>query len=107
MKMALPMRSVLDQKLNLLDEKILQLSSLVDTAIAKAMESLAERDMHKATLIMAGDQEVNELRYAVEDEAQLILATQQPTARDLRKVIAAHHEYYPFGDVGYPVANSF
>ena len=85
------MRSVLDQRLNSLNEKILQMSSLVDVAIEKAMDSLYQRDVIAAVAIVAADQVVNDLRYAIEDEALQVLATQQPLASDLRRVVAAIH----------------
>ncbi len=84
-------RSVLDQRLNSLNESILQLSSLVDEAIEKAMDSLYKRDAVAAAAVVEADKQVNDLRYAVEDEALQILATQQPMASDLRRVIAAIH----------------
>jgi len=84
-------RSVLDNRLNSLNEKILQLSSLVDEAIEKAMDSLYQRDAVAAAVVVESDQIANDLRYAIEDEAQQILATQQPMASDLRRVVAAIH----------------
>jgi len=84
-------RSVLDNRLNSLNEKILQLSSLVDEAIEKAMDSLYQRDAVAAAVVVESDQIANDLRYAIEDEALQILATQQPMASDLRRVVAAIH----------------
>jgi phosphate transport system protein len=89
--MTLPQRSVLDQRLNTLNEQLLQMSSLVDIAIEKAMKSLYERDTALAAEVIVADQTLNDLRYAAEDEALQILATQQPMAGDLRKVVAAIH----------------
>ncbi|MDX1414470.1 MAG: phosphate signaling complex protein PhoU [Candidatus Promineifilaceae bacterium] len=84
-------RSILDARLNSLSEKITQLSSLVDEAIVNAMDSLYKRDAILALSVIEGDQQVNELRYSIEEEALHILATQQPMATDLRRVIAAIH----------------
>jgi len=89
--MTLPQRSVLDQRLNRLNEQLLQMSSLVDVAIEKAMTALYERDTALAARVVSADQVLNDLRYATEDEALQILATQQPMAGDLRKVVAAIH----------------
>lgn len=89
--MTLPQRSVLDQRLNTLNEQIIQMSSLVDIAIENAMVSLYNRDTTLAAEVVAADQALNDLRYAAEDEALQILATQQPMAGDLRKVVAAIH----------------
>ncbi len=89
--MTLPQRSVLDQRLNTLNEQIIQMSSLVGIAIENAMASLYDRNITLAAEVIAADQILNELRYAAEDEALQILATQQPMAGDLRKVVAAIH----------------
>lgn len=89
--MTLPQRSVLDQRLNRLNEQLLQMSSLVDVAIEKAMTALYERDTALAARVVSADQVLNDLRYETEDEALQILATQQPMAGDLRKVVAAIH----------------
>lgn len=106
--MSLPTRSLLDQRLATLDENILLMSSLIDAAIGGAMEALADRDMNKAQLVVDGDQEINEIRYNIEEEALLILATQSPAAKDLRKVIATIHiavELERIGDHAAGIAN--
>lgn len=89
--MPLTTRSVLDAGLNSLNEKILQMSSLTVSMLNSAMNALYNRDVALAAQVMREDLTVNEIRYAAEDEALQILATQQPMARDLRRVIAAIH----------------
>jgi phosphate transport system protein len=84
-------RSVLDAGLDSLNERLLQMSSLVDMMIDLAMAALYARDVVVASQVIAEDQTVNDIRYATEDEALQILATQQPLATDLRRVIAAIH----------------
>jgi phosphate transport system protein len=89
--MTLQTRSVLDAGLNALNEKTLQIASVVDSMIERAMNALYERDIAAASEVIAQDLVVNELRYAIEDEALQLLATQQPMASDLRRVIATIH----------------
>lgn len=89
--MTLKTRSTLDAGLNSLNERLLQMSSLVDTMIEQAMAALYTRDTVIASQVIAEDLTVNDIRYATEDEAMQILATQQPLATDLRRVIAAIH----------------
>ncbi|MCA9948282.1 MAG: phosphate signaling complex protein PhoU [Anaerolineales bacterium] len=84
-------RSVLDDKLGLLNKKLLQLSSMVDTALENSMTALYDRNPELATEVISGDQVINDVRYEIEDDALSILATQQPMAGDLRKVVAAIH----------------
>ena len=89
--MPLPIRSLFDRELQELNNKILQLASMVIEATDKAMEALYQRNYSLAREIVDGDQIVNELRYNIELDALKILATQQPMARDLRQIIAAIH----------------
>ncbi len=89
--MTFPSRSILDRELNNIQEKILQMTSMVDSAIENAMLSLYNRDAQVAQQVVSNDEVVNRLRYEVEELAHLTLATQQPTARDLRTIIAATH----------------
>ena len=89
--MPLTTRSVLDAGLNSLNEKLLKMSSMVDSMLERAMTALYTRDVAMAAEVDAEDLIVNEIRYATEDEALQLLATQQPMATDLRRVIAAIH----------------
>ena len=84
-------RATLDRELNELRDDILRLTSLVDTAIEKAMTALAEDNVPLAEEVVANDQEINLIRYRIEEEGLRILATQQPLAGDLRSIIAAIH----------------
>ncbi|MCA9872649.1 MAG: phosphate signaling complex protein PhoU [Ardenticatenaceae bacterium] len=89
--MTIQQRAVLERELNDLREDILRLGSLVETAIDQSFNALSQRDVRLAQEVIAGDQEVNALRYKVELESLRILATQQPLAIDLRVVIAGIH----------------
>jgi phosphate transport system protein len=84
-------RSVLDQELQDLDDRILQMGSMVNNAIEDAMNALYSRNTALAQRVVLGDQAVNDVRYGVEMESLKILATQQPMASDLRQIIAAIH----------------
>ena len=84
-------RSVLEQELQDLDDRILQMGSMVNKAIKDAMNALYSRDVALAESVVLGDLAVNDVRYGVEIESLKILATQQPMASDLRQIIAAIH----------------
>jgi phosphate transport system protein len=84
-------RGLLDSELVELNQSILALGSMVDTAIGNAIEALMTNDATLAQNVIAGDAEINRLRFHVEERAYIVLATQQPMARDLRSVIAAMH----------------
>lgn len=84
-------RFLFDQELSKLSDDILRLASMVDTAIDQAMTALYNRDVMLAQDVDAGDEAINRLRYEIEETSVRILATQQPTASDLRMVIAVIH----------------
>jgi phosphate transport system protein len=63
----------------------------VEEAIKRSMQALYENDTALAHQIIAEDAEINALRYKVESECLALIATKQPTAGDLRAVIAAMH----------------
>jgi phosphate transport system protein len=84
-------RTILDNELDGLRDNILRLASMVDTAIEQAMIALNSRDVILATQVDTADHEINLLRYTIEEDSLRLLATQQPAARDLRRVIAAIH----------------
>ncbi len=84
-------RSILDKELKEVKDNILRLSSMVDAAISNGMLALYQRNVPLAQQVITGDDEVNRLRYTVEEDCLAILATQAPAARDLRTVIAAIH----------------
>jgi len=84
-------RSALDQDIEAIRDDILRMGSLVEEQITSAVRSLKERDLGLAQQVTAGDQRVNDLRYKVELASVRSIATQQPTAKDLRLIIASMH----------------
>jgi len=84
-------RTGFDRELQELDEKIIRMGSMVDEAIEKSMRSLRERNVDLAQEVIEGDLLINDLRYEIEEQALLLFATQQPTAGDLRRLIAVIH----------------
>ncbi len=84
-------RSVLDHSIDEIRNDILRMGSFIGEQIAGAVRALKERDLSLAHQIVGSDQRVNELRYKIEQECVRTIATQQPTAKDLRYIIAAIH----------------
>src|SRR2546430_10410727 len=83
-------RTVLDKELQELDEQIVRLGSLVDDALAKALEALETGDIAKAGLVIEGDAIIDSLRAAVEEHTIRLLTLQQPLGgRDLRYLTSA------------------
>lgn len=82
-------RRTLDRDLRALQDDLLRLGSLVDTAIDRALQALAARDAGLARQIATDDARVNELRFQIEEACLALIATQQPAAGDLRAIVAA------------------
>lgn len=89
--MTMQARTKLDQELAKIDADILRLASMVSSSLDNAMEALSTRNAVLARSVVAVDEQINALRYAIEQDALTVLATQQPAAGDLRTVIAAIH----------------
>lgn len=79
------------QQLQELRAAVVELASMVDKAIAGAIEALKDQDVARARAIVAADRTINDLRWQTEEQALLVIATQAPIARDLRTVAAVIH----------------
>lgn len=61
---------------------------MVDQRIGQAIQSLISQDLELANTIVVGDLVLNDLQAIIEEKCILLIATQQPFALDLRKVVA-------------------
>src|SRR6202049_2008464 len=78
-------RTLLDKELQELDAQIIRLGSLVDDALAKALEALESGDLTTSGLVIEADAIVESLRAAIEEHTIRLLTLQQPLGgRDLR-----------------------
>ena len=77
-----------DEDLDLLKSKLSEMGKEVEDQISKAGKALLNRDDGLADVIIVCDEKVNVLQQEVEELGVRILATRQPMALDLRKVIA-------------------
>jgi len=64
------------------------MGSIVDQALADSVESLRRRDFALSERIVEDDRKINAMRFKLENDVLVLIATQQPMARDLR-VLAA------------------
>jgi phosphate transport system protein len=64
------------------------LGSMVEEALVESVETLKQRDFVGSRRLIAGDQAINERRYAIEEAAMTLIATQQPMAGDMRLLAA-------------------
>lgn len=81
-------RETFDSSIKKLLDQVLILGSMVEQAIQESMQALQRRDFAAARRIYEADQRVNEKRYAIEHECIILIATQQPMARDVRFLTA-------------------
>ncbi|HQZ71400.1 MAG TPA: phosphate signaling complex protein PhoU [Anaerolineae bacterium] len=87
--MASTIRSHFLQELDHLERETLTLGEMVAGALTEAARLLRAGDLEAAHRLIAWDKQVNRRRYATEEQALLVIATQQPVARDIRYVAAA------------------
>lgn len=84
----MPTRQKFDNDLQELRVNILELGNMVNQQIALAVSSLINQDLELANSIVVKDLELNDLQAIIEEKCILLIATQQPFARDLRKLVA-------------------
>jgi len=82
------MRQTFDQQLNRIQDEVLTLGSMVEEALVRSVETLKQRDFIGSRRLIAGDRVINERRYAIEQDAISLIATQQPMAGDMRLLAA-------------------
>jgi phosphate transport system protein len=70
-------------------DSILKMGSMTDKAIQSSLSCLQNRDLTLAHEVVEHDEDINSLRFEIEQACLALIATQQPTASDLRAVIAA------------------
>lgn len=82
-------RSAFDAALQSLKDDVVVLSDRVEKALLASVDSLKARDFEASKRIVAEDRAIDALRYQIEDRSLMLIATQQPMARDMRTIAAA------------------
>ncbi|MCU0734753.1 MAG: phosphate signaling complex protein PhoU [Methylotetracoccus sp.] len=77
-----------DHELFDIRSRVLSLGGLVEDQIHSAVKALLEGDTDLAERVIVDDYKVNSLEVSIDEECTQILALRQPTARDLRLVVA-------------------
>lgn len=77
---------VYEKKMKLLQEKLDQMGGLVEEAINRSIKALKEQNLTLAGEVIDGDSVIDRLEQEIEDRCLELIATQQPMARDLRRV---------------------
>ena len=76
----------LDEELAELKTKLVQMASLAEDQIDKALAALVKRDSALACRVIEQDHKVNALDVEIDEDCIRLLALHQPAARDLRLV---------------------
>jgi phosphate transport system protein len=83
------MREVFQQELREVQERLVEISTLVATSIENATRAFNESNVSLAETVIADDDKIDALTVSLDELAINILARQQPVARDLRIVVSA------------------
>lgn len=82
-------RKNFDSLLQELKERLLKMSGLVEKSLHESVESLKYINVELAEEVIELDNEIDDLELVIEELAIELIATQQPVAKDLRKIISA------------------
>lgn len=83
------MRLKFDEQLETLNQQMIRMGMLCETAIRTAAESLTAHDMKKAADLPDLEAQINQMRSSIENICLRLLLQQQPVAKDLRTVSSA------------------
>lgn len=82
-------RQLFDEQLNTLRNKLVEMGRVVEEAILNSVQALKERDLELAQTIVGKDTVINEIEEKIDEIGTTLIATQQPVAKDLRRILIA------------------
>jgi len=85
------LRSDFHRHLKKLQDDLIALGSMVEKAIAKALDALKSRDLEASRRVIREDDLIDRKRFQLEEQCINLMAMQQPLAIDLRTLIAVLH----------------
>jgi phosphate transport system protein len=77
-----------DSELNAVSSRVMELGGLVESQINNAFYALSQFSTESANLVIANEPRVNAMEIDIDRELSSIIARRQPTARDLRLLVA-------------------
>jgi len=77
-----------NEELEALRQQVMKMGGLAEEMINDAVRALVEGDSNLAQKVVDADDRVNDLEKAIDERCIMILARRQPTASDLRLVVA-------------------
>jgi phosphate transport system protein len=86
---SMSVREKFDFDLKNLRDKLIEIGSLTEVALSKAIHALENQNVEEALEIIEDDNRVDDLDEEINDLAIILIAKQQPVAVDLRRIIVA------------------
>lgn len=83
------MRSHFDKQLEQLNNELIEMGTLIEKAIAMAINALVNEDVEKAKQAIEFDAAINDQEKTIESLCMKLLLQQQPVAKDLRLISSA------------------
>ena len=77
-----------DNELSGISTRVLEMGGLVESQVAQAVYALSTFSSEVATQVLKGEERVNQMEVEIDRDLSTIIARRQPTARDLRLLIA-------------------
>lgn len=77
-----------DAELSGISTRVLEMGGLVESQVAQAMYALSNFSSETAAQVLAQEEKVNQMEVDIDRDLSSIIARRQPTARDLRLLIA-------------------
>ena len=77
-----------DAELAGISNRVLEMGGMVESQVAQAVYALAQFSGETATQVLKQEERVNQLEVEIDRDLSAIIARRQPTARDLRLLIA-------------------
>ncbi|MGZ9221067.1 MAG: phosphate signaling complex protein PhoU [Anaerolineales bacterium] len=102
------LRKTFENEIQQVKDDVLVLGSMVEQAIIDSVDALKKRDIKASEKIFAQDREINAKRFEIENKLMVLIATQQPMARDLRilaSTLEIISELERMGDYAKGIAN--
>jgi len=77
-----------DAELSGISTRVLEMGGIVESQVAQAVQALVTFSVEAASTVIETEEQVNAMEVAIDRDLHSIIARRQPTARDLRLLIA-------------------
>jgi len=78
-----------NEQLNEIKQDIVKMGEMVLNEFSLALSALERFDINQAEAVFEADEQVNQIRYVIDQKCVTIIGTQQPMAHDLRVLVSA------------------